>query len=47
MLLAKIVGQFGVGHQVKPHQLHGSGSSILRSSILHRDKVNSFYNAQR
>src|SRR5580700_448652 len=23
MLLAEIVGQLGVGHQVEPHQLHG------------------------
>ena len=29
MLLAEIVGQFGIRHQVKPHQLHGS---LLRSS---------------
>jgi hypothetical protein len=26
MLLAEIVRQLGIGHQVKPHQLHGGGS---------------------
>jgi hypothetical protein len=27
MLVAEILRQFGIGHQVKPHQLHGSTSS--------------------
>src|ERR1700736_4469235 len=27
VLVAKVLGQFGIGHQVKPHQLHRSTSS--------------------
>src|ERR1700757_4251943 len=27
VLLSEILRQFGIGHQVKPHQLHGDGSS--------------------
>src|SRR5260370_235571 len=34
MLLAEILGQLGVGHQVKEHQLHGAGSSAAASSSL-------------
>src|ERR1700730_5622674 len=33
MLLAEILRQFGIGHQVKPHQLHGR-SSWIRSDHL-------------
>src|SRR5690242_7311947 len=38
MLLTKVVGQLGIGHQMKPHQLHGSSfgtpfRKVERSSL--------------
>jgi hypothetical protein len=46
MFLPEIVGQLGIGHQVEPHQLHGSSfrtaftNSIDRNVKLRREPVN-------
>jgi hypothetical protein len=45
MLLAEIVRQFRIGHQVKPHQLHGSYSrgiprtNSLTSARIHVNRI--------
>ena len=46
MLLPKIVGQFGIGHQMEPHQLHGCSFGTAfrkidrRSLTAQRGRVN-------
>jgi hypothetical protein len=50
VLVPEIVGQLGIGHQVKPHQLHGSFSATkamisARRLTVRRVRVNPEPNA--